>query len=186
METNLAFETGPLKYCPHCERWLPRSEFGISRAWPDGLNLYCRASIRIKIAASRKALREYRQIHGKPAPQPQLPLGTTIGEGFSPRRIARLLRKLQPEDRVFEAIKSGARELCDIVRITKLPKDKVTDAIAQLLLWSYKIRTQVINGTRMYFVNETGAPQIHREPVRPREPRSYGVSDIYFALSPAA
>src|SRR6266446_5447478 len=74
--------------------------------------------------------------------------------GFSPRRIARMLRKLSPADRVREAIRCGAREQKEIAQVTRLPKDEVCDALANLLLWTREIRTQVVNHKRMYFVNE--------------------------------
>ena len=35
-----------------------------------------------------------------------------------------------------------------------MPKDEVCDALANLLLWTREIRTQIVNHTRMYFVNE--------------------------------
>ncbi len=66
-----------------------------------------------------------------------------------------MLRKLSPADRVREAIRCGARTQKEIAQVTKLPKDEVCDALANLLLWTREIRTQVVNHTRMYFVNET-------------------------------
>jgi hypothetical protein len=144
------------KRCPRCEESLPLSEFGICRARKDGLNLYCKRCIRQKITQSRQALREYKNArikHGaagtdtpKSAPEVKL--------GFSPRRIARMLRKLSPADRVREAIRCGAHTQKDIAQVTKLPKDEVCDALANLLLWTREIRTQIVNHTRMYFVNE--------------------------------
>jgi hypothetical protein len=65
-----------------------------------------------------------------------------------------MLRKLSPADRVREAIRCGARTQKEIAQVTKLPKDEVCDALANLLLWSREIRTQVVSHTRMYFVNE--------------------------------
>lgn len=144
-----------LKRCPRCEESLPLSEFGICRARKDGLNLYCKRCIRQKIALSRQALREYktaRSKHGSSTTKPRIALdGKT---GFSPRRIARMLRKLSPADRVREAIRCGARTQKEIAHVTKLPKDEVCDALANLLLWTREIRTQIINHQRMYFVNE--------------------------------
>ena len=144
-----------LKRCPRCEEALPLSEFGICRARKDGLNLYCKRCIRQKIALSREALREYksaRSKHGATATKSRLPLDTRTG--FSPRRIARMLRKLSPADRVREAIRCGARTQKEIAHVTRLPKDEVCDALANLLLWTREIRTQIVNHTRMYFVNE--------------------------------
>jgi hypothetical protein len=145
-----------LKRCPRCEESLPLSEFGVCRARKDGLNLYCKRCIRQKIAQSRQALREYKNArikHGSPEPEGSR-LTIDPKSGFSPRRIARMLRKLSPADRVREAIRCGARTQKEIAQVTKLPKDEVCDALANLLLWTHEIRTQVVNHTRMYFVNE--------------------------------
>src|SRR5213596_3117025 len=146
-----------LKRCPRCEHSLPISEFGVCRARKDGLNLYCKRCIREKIAQSRQALREYKNARSKHGPIPALSksrLTIDAKSGMSPRRIARLLRKLSPADRVREAIRCGARTQKHIAQVTKLPKDEVCDALANLLLWTREIRTQIINHTRMYFVNE--------------------------------
>src|SRR2546429_7869116 len=98
-----------LKTCPRCEESLPLSEFVICRARKDGLNLYCKRCIRQKITQSRQALREYKNArikHGTPIAEKS----QTVSEvklNFSPRRIARMLRKLSPADRVREAIRCG-------------------------------------------------------------------------------
>ena len=146
-----------LKRCPRCEESLPLSEFGICRARKDGLNLYCKRCIRQKIALSRQALREYKSArgkHGATAVSSRSRVTIEAKLGFSPRRIARMLRKLSPADRVREAIRCGARTQKEIAQATKLPKDEVCDALANLLLWTREIRTDVIRHTRMYFVNE--------------------------------
>jgi hypothetical protein len=144
-----------LKRCPRCEESLPLTEFGVCRARKDGLNLYCKRCIRQKIALSRQALREYksaRSKHGSSSQKAKVTLDPKLG--FSSRRIARMLRKLSPADRVREAIRCGARTQKQIAHVTKLPKDEVCDALANLLLWTREIRTQIINHQRMYFVNE--------------------------------
>jgi len=144
-----------LKRCPRCEEALPVSEFGICRARKDGLNLYCKRCIRQKISLSRQALREYktaRNKHTGSSTKSRISLDTKAG--FSPRRIARMLRKLSPADRVREAIRCGARTQTEIAHVTRLPKDEVCDALANLLLWTREIRTQIVNHQRMYFVNE--------------------------------
>ena len=144
-----------LKRCPRCEESLPLSEFGVCRARKDGLNLYCKRCIRQKIALSRQALREYksaRSKHGSLAGKSRVTLDAK--SGFSPRRIARMLRKLSPADRVREAIRCGAETQKEIAQVTKLPKDEVCDALANLLLWSREIRTQIVRHQRRYFVNE--------------------------------
>src|SRR5438105_15240534 len=144
-----------LKTCPRCEESLPLSEFGICRARKDGLNLYCKRCIRQKITQSRQALREYKNArikHEATTNQPQAKADTKLN--FSPRRIARMLRKLSPADRVREAIRCGAHTKKEIAQVTKLPKDEVCDALANLLLWTHEIRTQIVRHQRMYFVNE--------------------------------
>ena len=146
-----------LKRCPRCEESLPLSEFGICRARKDGLNLYCKRCIRQKIAQSRQALREYKKArvkHGTNLTSDRSRLTIDAKSGFSPRRIARMLRKLSPADRVREAIRCGAHTQKEIAQVTKLPKDEVCDALANLLLWTREIRTQIVRHTRMYFVNE--------------------------------
>src|SRR6266404_9221575 len=146
-----------LKRCPRCEESLPLSEFGVCRARKDGLNLYCKRCIRQKIAQSRQALREYKNArikHGSQAVEGRSRVTIDAKSGFSARRIARMLRKLSPADRVREAIRCGARTQKEIAHVTRLPKDEVCDALANLLLWSREIRTQVVHHTRMYFVNE--------------------------------
>jgi hypothetical protein len=144
-----------LKRCPRCEESLPLSEYGVCRARKDGLNLYCKRCIRQKIALSRQALREYKSARNKHASNATKTRITLDGKaGFSPRRIARMLRKLSPADRVREAIRCGARTQKEIAHVTRLPKDEVCDALANLLLWTREIRTQIVNHQRMYFVNE--------------------------------
>jgi hypothetical protein len=129
----------------------------VCRARKDGLNLYCKRCIRQKIAQSRQALREYKNArikHGSTVVPEASRVAIDAKSGFSPRRIARMLRKLSPADRVREAIRCGAETQTEIAQVTRLPKDEVCDALANLLLWTREIRTQVINNTRRYFVNE--------------------------------
>jgi hypothetical protein len=145
-----------LKKCPRCEESLPLSEFGVCRARKDGLNLYCKRCIRQKIALSRQALREYKKARVKHGSSSTDHSRLTINSKsvFSSRRIARMLRKLSPADRVREAIRCGAHTQKEIALVTKLPKDEVCDALANLLLWTREIRTQIVRHQRMYFVNE--------------------------------
>jgi hypothetical protein len=146
-----------LKRCPRCEESLPLSEFGVCRARKDGLNLYCKRCIRQKIALSRQALREYKKARGKHSnSSDRTRLAVDPKSAFSSRRIARMLRKLSPADRVREAIRCGAHTQKEIAQVTKLPKDEVCDALANLLLWTREIRTQIVRHQRMYFVNEAG------------------------------
>jgi hypothetical protein len=146
-----------LKRCPRCEESLPLSEFGVCRARKDGLNLYCKRCIRQKIALSRQALREYKKARVKHGGTTTAQKGAVSLDGktaFSSKRIARMLRKLSPADRVREAIRCGAHTQKEIAAVTKLPKDEVCDALANLLLWTREIRTQIVRHQRMYFVNE--------------------------------
>src|SRR5437867_12341798 len=146
-----------VKRCPRCEQSLPISEFGVCRARKDGLNLYCKRCIREKIAQSRQALREYKNARSKHGPTPAVSksrLTIDAKSGMSPRRIARLLRKLSPADRVREAIRCGARTQKHIAQVTKLPKDEVCDASGNLLFWTAKFGTEFVNHTRLYFVSE--------------------------------
>lgn len=145
-----------LKKCPRCEEPLPLSEFGVCRARKDGLNLYCKRCIRQKIALSRQALREYKKARVKQGASPMDRSRLIINSKsvFSSRRIARMLRKLSPADRVREAIRCGAHTQKEIAQVTKLPKDEVCDALANLLLWTREIRTQIVRHQRMYFANE--------------------------------
>ena len=148
-----------LKRCPRCEESLPLSEFGICRSRKDGLNLYCKRCIRQKITQSRQALREYKNArikHGTPIAE-KSEVSSDVKLNFSPRRIARMLRKLSPADRVREAIRCGAHTQKDIAQVTKLPKDEVCDALANLLLWTREIRTEIVNHTRRYLINEAAA-----------------------------
>ncbi|MFN2577973.1 MAG: hypothetical protein ABR607_09830 [Pyrinomonadaceae bacterium] len=146
-----------LKRCPRCEESLPLSEFGLCRARKDGLNLYCKRCIRQKISLSRQALREYKKArvkHGSTTTADSSRLSLDNKTTLSSRRIARMLRKLSPADRVREAIRCGAHTQKEIAQVTKLPKDEVCDALANLLLWTREIRTQIVRHQRMYFVNE--------------------------------
>jgi hypothetical protein len=169
-----------LKRCPRCEESLALLEFGVCRARKDGLNLYCKRCIRQKIAQSRQAMREYRNArikHGSTVVPEASRVAIDAKSGFSPRRIARMLRKLSPADRVREAIRCGAREQKEIAQVTRLPKDEVCDALANLLLWTREIRTQIVNHKRMYFVNEASEELTKaREAVEARRSRSLNPS----------
>jgi hypothetical protein len=78
---------------------------------------------------------------------------------------------------VREAIRCGARTQKEIAQVTKLPKDEVCDALANLLLWTHEIRTQVVNHTRMYFVNETAEESAtRREGVQAKRKRGLNPS----------
>jgi hypothetical protein len=57
-------------------------------------------------------------------------------------------------ERVRDAIRKGSRTQREIAQETKLGKDEIGDALANLLLWTHEIRTQVVGNTRLYFLND--------------------------------
>lgn len=148
---------GSGKNCPICCQQLPLSEFGICRARHDGRNLYCKSCIRKKVTDSRRALKEYRSARKRGAQ-----VTSEHAEGNSPLDYPRTLSKLSPADRVREAIRKGARTQREIAQETRLGKDEIGDALANLLLWTREIRTEVVDNTRHYYLNETEA-SLHRE-----------------------
>jgi len=172
------------KDCPLCNQALSLSEFGICRARKDGRNLYCKSCIRKKVTDSRQALREY-----KSARKRYVTLQSLESNDMSPgdseshaaaQQVARLVSKLSPIERVREAIKKNARTQKEIAQETKLGKDEIGDALANLLLWTREIRTEVIDNIRMYFINESphlafsstdGGPRIPRR--KPDVPSSF-------------
>src|SRR5204862_3055406 len=164
--------------------------FGRCRARKDGLNLYCKRCIRQKITQSSQALREYKNArikHGATtADKPQTAADTKLN--FSPRRIARMLRKLSPADRVRDAIRCGAHTQKEIAQVTKLPKDEVCDALANLLLWTREIRTQIVRHQRMYFVNEALEELANAQAKRKRSlnPSFSSVGELMPGRKPAA
>ena len=163
---QLALET---KDCPICSQTLPLSEFGICRARKDGRNLYCKSCIRKKVTESRQVLREYKSARKRYVSQQALEAGNET----SSQNLSRLLSKLSPIERVREAIKKNARTQKEIAQETKLGKDEIGDALANLLLWTHEIRTEVVDNTRMYFINEaveTSAVPIETPLVPRRKP----------------
>jgi hypothetical protein len=74
-----------------------------------------------------------------------------------------MLSKLSPVERVREAIKKGARTQREIAQETRLGKDEIGDAIANLLLWTREIKTQMVDNTRTYFLNESSEQIAIRE-----------------------
>lgn len=149
-----------LRRCPRCEETLRLSEFGLCRARPDGLNLYCKPCIRQKKAQTAAGL---------PPRQPKLDLRS--------RMIARILRKLEPCDRVLKAIELGAYTQEAIASTTKLSIDEVCDSLADLLLWTRRIRTAEVDDRRMYFVCES-------EPVIPARKENVRSFSSVAALMP--
>jgi hypothetical protein len=166
-------QTSPqVKHCPICSKDLPISEFGICRARKDGRNLYCKSCIRHKVTQSRRALKEYKTARKKYISQ-QVEiadlLSESTGSGLYP---AKAMSKLSPVERVRDAIRRGSRTQREIAQETKLGKDEIGDALANLLLWTHEIRTQVVDNTRLYFLNdavETTVDDGPRLPARKRD-----------------
>src|SRR6478672_2151958 len=109
------------KVCPICTLELTVSEFGVCRARKDGMNLYCKTCIRMKVNRSRKALKEYKSARKKYVPDTSvespdydsLDLLTT-----QPVSYSRPGSRMSPVERVREAIRSGARTQKEILHET--------------------------------------------------------------------
>lgn len=155
------------KTCPICIQALPLSEFGVCRARSDGRNLYCKSCIRKKVTDSRRALREYRSARKKGVSHPiSDDTGSRLTEGDSAStsgNYPRLTNKMSPGDRVREAIRKGARTQKQIAQETKLGKDEIGDALATLLLWTREIRTEMVENTRFYYMNENDSSLVREE-----------------------
>ena len=143
-----------VKHCPICSQDLPITEFGICRARKDGRNLYCKSCIRQKVTQSRRALKEYKSARKKYISQ-QIEITELLpSDSASSSYSSRTISKLSPVERVRDAIRKGSRTQREIAQETKLGKDEIGDALANLLLWTHEIRTQVVENTRLYFLNE--------------------------------
>ena len=167
-ETEL---TPHVKHCPICTQELPISEFGICRARKDGRNLYCKSCIRNKVTESRRALKEYKSARKKYiARQVELSELVHADHSASIAYTAKSVSKLSPVERVREAIRRGAQTQREIAQETKLGKDEIGDALANLLLWTREIRTQIKDNTRLYFLNDgTDAAQEDAPQLPPRK-----------------
>jgi hypothetical protein len=144
-----------VKHCPICSLDLPITEFGICRARKDGRNLYCKSCIRQKVTQSRRALKEYKSARKRYISQ-QVEITELLSgdQSGGAHYTAKSLSKLSPVERVRDAIRRGSRTQREIAQETKLGKDEIGDALANLLLWTHEIRTQVVDNTRMYFLND--------------------------------
>ena len=160
-----------VKHCPICSKDLPLSEFGICRARKDGRNLYCKSCIRHKVTQSRRALKEYKTARKKYISQ-QVEIAELLSEstasGLYP---AKAMSKLSPVERVRDAIRRGSRTQREIAQETKLGKDEIGDALANLLLWTHEIRTQVMDNTRLYFLNDEAETTVDDGPRLPARKR---------------
>jgi hypothetical protein len=153
------------KHCPICSQQLPLSEFGVCRARKDGRNLYCKSCIRKKVTESRRALKEYRSARKRYVSQPlsEHSEHSSLGADAPSGSYARLLSKLSPIERVREAIRKGARTQKEIAQETRMGKDEIGDALANLLLWTREIKTQIVDNNRLYFINESADLPIREE-----------------------
>jgi hypothetical protein len=86
--------------------------------------------------------------------------GDTSSSAGYPRRI---LSKLSPGERVKEAIKKGARTQREIAQETRLGKDEIGDALANLLLWTKEIKTKVVDNMRVYVINDSSEALLFRD-----------------------
>lgn len=156
-----------VKHCPICSLELAISEFGICRARKDGRNLYCKSCIRQKVTQSRRALKEYKSARKRYISQ-QVEISEFVNgdSSSSTHYTAKALSKLSPVERVRDAIRKGSRTQREIAQETKLGKDEIGDALANLLLWTHEIRTQVVDNTRMYFLNDAVEPPGFEEGLR--------------------
>jgi hypothetical protein len=161
-----------VKHCPICSNDLPISEFGICRARKDGRNLYCKSCIRKKVTQSRRALKEYKSARKRFISQ-QVDIAELLSSDSSGsvQYPAKAMSKLSPVERVRDAIRRGSRTQREIAQETKLGKDEIGDALANLLLWTHEIRTQVVDNTRLYFLNDSADQTIDDGPRLPARKR---------------
>jgi hypothetical protein len=144
----------PKKHCPICSLDLPITDFGVCRSRKDGRNLYCKSCIRNKVTQSRRALKAYKTARKKYLTQIEIPDLTETSQPTAARYSAKAICKLSPVERVRESIRKGCRTQKEIAQDTKLGKDEICDALANLVLWTKEIRTRVRGNTRLYFLNE--------------------------------
>lgn len=167
------------KNCPICAQQLPLSEFGVCRSRKDGRNLYCKSCIRKKVTDSRKALKEYRSSRKRyagPANE-----GLPNGDGELNPAYLRIQSKLSPVERVREAIRKGARTQKEIAQETRMGKDEIGDALANLLLWTREIRTEMVDNVRVYSLSESPRAPLREESIN--IPRKRDVPSSFSALA---
>ena len=146
-------ETEPLVHCPICNEDLPESAFGISRARKTGKNKYCKSCVRAKVYKFRKGRDSWRQVKK----QRRIKMAKIAAEmAANPERQQEMFTGKLPPQLVLEAIAIGNHTQKQIRQETKLSKDQICDALAILLLWTKDIKTEVINDTRVYLLNNSG------------------------------
>jgi hypothetical protein len=141
------------KQCPICSQELPLTEYGVCRARKDGRNLYCKSCIRKKVSDSRKAFKAYKSVRHQYVVE-NVDAETDSGGSVRRQTVMRQVSKMTPAERVREAIKNGARTQKEIAQATKLGKDEIGEALANLLLWTREVRTESVDNTRLYYINE--------------------------------
>jgi len=155
------------KLCPICSEDLPLTEYGICRARKDGRNLYCKSCIRKKVSDSRRAFKAYKSVrHQYVAEKTDAGAKVETTAGLSPSRrqyVMRQVTKMTAAERVREAIKNGARTQKEIAQGTKLGKDEIGDALANLLLWTKEIRTELVDNNRVYLINKPSPELLYRQ-----------------------
>lgn len=144
------------KICPICSESLPLVEFGVCRARKDGRNLYCKTCIRKKVTDSRRALKEYKSARKRYVAEAVMQATEllTLETGSASAPYSRFASRLSPVERVKDAIRRGARTQKEIAQETKLGKDEIGDALANLLLWTREVRTEVVDNDRVYLLND--------------------------------
>jgi hypothetical protein len=143
-----------LKHCPICDKDLPVSEFGICRARKNGRNLYCKACICEKVKIQRAGLKEMSA--KRKAAQ--------LLNGLITRKPS-VLAKITPADKVLNAVSSGARTQDEIRWKTRLDKDVIGDALAELILDLGKVVSISVGERRYYFTRESFGLVIKHEGV---------------------
>lgn len=167
------------KNCPICAQELPISEFGVCRSRKDGRNLYCKSCIRKKVTDSRKALKEYRSSRKRYVGP--LNDGTAPGDNELNPVYLRIQSKLSPVERVREAIRKGAKTQKEIAHETRMGKDEIGDALANLLLWTREIKTEIVDNVRVYSLNESSPAALREESIN--IPRKRDVPSSFSALA---
>lgn len=157
------------KLCPICSEDLPLTEYGICRARKDGRNLYCKSCIRKKVSESRRAFKAYKSVRHQYVSEKIDAAAKEETGGLSPSRrqyVVRQVSKMTPAERVREAIKNGARTQKEIAQGTKLGKDEIGDALANLLLWTKEIKTEIVDNNRVYLINKPSPELVYRQEMR--------------------